>query len=446
VIITVVARRFRCAANDCPRKVFTEPMPSVAASRARRTSRLAEIQRHVGLALGGAAGARLTQRLGLPVSGSTLLRLVRGGMRGCPGPQPRVIGIDDWAWRRGHRYGSIVCDLERRRIVDLLPDRTAATVEDWLSLHPGIAVVARDRGGAYGPAGSRACPGALQVADRWHLFENASAAMLEAVRKSIPNIRAALGVTTIDPSHPTAAERRQHDTFLRRQANNAVIRRLAELRTPIKAIVRHTGRSRKLVRAVLRGGDTDGFRVRMSTLAPFLARLDAEWNNGCRNGAELWRRLRDAGFTGAPRVVSEWATRRRRAGSVGVRLPSARTIARLLTSQHDRMSRADAVLAATVERAVPALAVARDLVERFHAMLRSRSSAALDAWLRDAAGGLLGGFANGIAEDRQAVAAAITEPWSNGQTEGQITKLKLVKRQMYGRASLDLLRARLCTA
>jgi transposase len=166
VVITVAVRRFRCAATDCPRKVFTEPMPGVAASYARRTSRLAEIQRHVGLALGGAAGARLTQRLGLPVSGSTLLRLVRGGTRGSPGPQPRVIGIDDWAWRRGHRYGSIVCDLERRRIVDLLPDRAAVTVEDWLSQHPAIAVVARDRGGAYGPAVSRACPAAIQVADR----------------------------------------------------------------------------------------------------------------------------------------------------------------------------------------------------------------------------------------------------------------------------------------
>jgi transposase len=129
-----------------------QPMPGAAASHARRTSRLAKFQRHVGLALGDAAVAQLTQRLGLPVSGSTLLRLVRGRMRGCPGPQPRVIDIDDWASRRGHRYGSIVCDLERRRIVDLLPDRAAAMVEDWLSRHPGIAVIARDRGGAYGPA------------------------------------------------------------------------------------------------------------------------------------------------------------------------------------------------------------------------------------------------------------------------------------------------------
>jgi len=362
----------------------------------------------------------------------------------------RVIGIDDWAWKRGHHYGSIICDLERRRIVDLLPDRTAGTVEDWLTAHPGIEVVARDRGGAYGSAASRACPGARQVADRWHLFENASAAFLDAVHRAMPRIRAALGVAAADPSRLTAAERRQHDGFRRREACNAAIRRLAAAGTPIKQIVRHTGHSRKLVRAIVRGGGTEVFRPRVSSLDAFLLRLEEEWEGGCRNGAELWRRVKAAGFAGALRVVSEWTTRRRRAESSGSsrpsKPPSARTIVRLMTSRRDRLSTADARLAATVEEAVPALAVACDLVERFHAMLRSKSTAGVDAWLADAANSPLNSFASGVAVDRDAVAAAITEPWSNGQTEGHITKLKLVKRQMYGRARLDLLRARLCTA
>jgi transposase len=310
-------------------------MPNVAASHARRTSRLAEIQRHVGLALGGAAGARLAQRLGMPVSGSTLLRLVRRGMRVCAGPAPRVIGIDDWAWRRGHRHGSIICDLESRCIVDLLPDRAIGTIEDWLSTHPGIEVIARDRGGAYGPAASRACPGARQVADRWHLFENASAAFLDAVRRSMRRIRAALGAPAIDPRRLTAAEQRQHEGLLRHQADNVMIRRLAEVGTPIKQIVRQTGRSRKLERTVLRGDTADVLPSRTGSLDAFLPGLEAEWVGGCRNGAELWRRLRAAGFAGALRVVSEWATRRRRAPNSGSALlskpPSARTVARLLT-------------------------------------------------------------------------------------------------------------------
>ncbi len=360
-----------------------------------------------------------------------------------------MIGIDDWAWRRGHRYGSIVCDLERRRIVDLLPDRAASTVEAWLAAHPGIEVIARDRGGAYGPAASRACPNARQVADRWHLFENASAAFLAAVHRSLPRLRTAIGSVAVDPRQLTAAERRQHDGFLRREAGNATIRRLAEIGTPIKQIVRRTGRSRKLVRGVVRGGATEVFRPRMRSLDAFLPRLEAEWQGGCRNGADLWRRVRAAGFAGALRVVTEWATRRRCAESSGSTfsstLPSARAIARLLTGRRDRLAMADAMLAAAVEKVMPALAVARDLLERFHTLLRSKSSAGLDAWTADAANSLLGSFASGVAADRDAIAAAITEPWSNGQTEGQITKLKLVKRQMFGRAKLDLLKARLCT-
>jgi transposase len=450
VIIAVASRRFRCSGTGCPRRVFVERLPGFAPAYARRTRRVAEIQRHVGLALGGAAGSRLAQRLGFSVSGSTLLRLVRKGVSSRTAPPLRVIGIDDWAWKRGQRYGSIVCDLERRRVVDLLPDRTGATVEDWLSAHPGIEVIARDRGGAYGPAATRACPGARQVADRWHLIENASAAFLDAVRRSLRRIRTAIGATTIDINLLTCAEQRQHQGFLRREAANKIIYRLAEAGTPIKEIVRRTGHSCKVVREVVRGGRTDVFRPRASSLDAFLPHLETEWSAGCRNGAELWRRLKAAGFHGALRVVSEWATRRRRAEGMPASLPhkppSARTIARLMTSKRDQLSTADKMLVAAVEQAVPTLRAARDLVERFHAIFRSKTSADLDAWLRDATSSLLGGFARGIAADRTSVEAAINEPWSNGQTEGQITKLKLLKRQMYGRANLDLLRARLCAA
>jgi transposase len=135
-----------------------------------------------------------------------------------------VIGIDDWAWKRGRRYGSIVCDLERRRVVDLLPDREPATVEAWLSRHPEIRVISRDRGGGYGQAATRAAPQAVQVADRWHLMENASAAFLEAVRRSMRSIRMALGSAGIDPALLTHAERLQHDGYLRCQEAYGAIR------------------------------------------------------------------------------------------------------------------------------------------------------------------------------------------------------------------------------
>ena len=170
------------------------------------------------------------------------------------------------------------------------------------------------------------------------------------------------------------------------------------------------------------------------------------WDAGCRNGAELWRRLKARGFRGSLRVVTEWTTRRRRAEQATdqqlQRIPSARTIARLMTTARDHLSKTDTVTIAAIESGVPTLVEARSLLDRFHAMIRWKSPD-LENWIGDAASSLMASFAAGVSKDKAAVAAAITSVWSNGQTEGQITKLKLVKRTMYGRAKVDLLEARL---
>ena len=450
VLLRLVTRRFVCASPHCRRRIFAERFgDGVVAERSRRTARLECIVHHLGLALGGRPAASFARRLMLPVSNDTLLRVVRRRTR-LRTDLLVVAGIDDWAFRRNHRYGTLICDLERRWIVALLPDREIATVEAWLANHPEINILSRDRGGGYGEAAARALPEAIQVADRWHLMENASAAFLDAVRRSMRSIRSAIGATTINPDLLTCAERLQYEGYLRREETNAAITALAKDRVPIKQIVRRTGHSRKLVRQVIRGERTDIFRVRQSTIDAHLPFLDAQWSNGCRNGAELWRRLKVLGFHGSSRVVSEWATRRRRAEMASdqqlQKVPSARTIARLMTTARDHLSKADAVTIAAIESSVPTLVQARTLIDRFHAMIRKKFEADLDPWISDAASSLIASFAAGITRDKAAVRAAITQPWSNGQTEGQITKLKLVKRQMYGRAKIDLLQARLIGA
>jgi transposase len=185
--------------------------------------------------------------------------------------------------------------------------------------------------------------------------------------------------------------------------------------------------------------------VRESSLELYLPWLDAQWTAGERNGAALWRQLTKQGFRGCLRVVTEWATRRRQADRVDgalSRAPSARTIARLMTIGRDRLSKSETVTVAAIEGGVPLLVEAREIVAAFQAMVRQRSLAALEPWLERARSSLVASFANGVLKDKPAVAAAIASPWSNGQTEGQITKLKLVKRQMYGRGKLDLLQAR----
>ena len=447
VVITISVRRFRCVGPECRTKVFAERLePDLAAAYARRTGRLETLVHHRGLALGGRPAESFARRLMVPASRDTMLRTVRRRAHR-PTEPLNVIGIDDWALRRGHRYGTLICDLERRRVIAHLPDRESGTVEAWLSAHPDIAVLARDRGGCYGEAATRALPMATQLADRWHLMENASAAFLDAVRKSMTAIRTAVGATMIDPDRLACAERLQYEGYRRRMVTDEAILRLSRQGMSIRQIVRPTGHTRKRVRDVLRGLTGDVFRSRQSSLEAYLPRLDAEWTAGCRNGAELWRRLRAGGFIGSLRVVGEWANRRRRHeqapnGACG-KVPSARLMARLMTTGRDGLSKAEAVTVAPIEAAVPALDEARSLLSGFKTMIRERRPPDLDTWIDTAARGLLASFANGLSRDRAAVAAALAEPWSNGQTEGQITRLKLVKRQMYGRAKLDLLEARL---
>jgi transposase len=450
VKLIATVRRFRCDAVRCGRSIFTERFADgTVAPWARRTGRLDGLVHHLGLALGGRPAASFARRLMVPVSNDTLLRVVR--RRGCPPvTPPAVIGIDDWAWRRNQRYGTIICDLERRRPISLLPDREAATAQAWLAGQPQIAVVARDRGGAYARAAAKALPDAVQVADRWHLMENASRAFLDAVRKSMRQIRRAVGAMTINPALLTAAERLQYEGYLHREDTNAAILTLANKGVAIKEIVRRTGHSRGLVRRVVRGERSDVFRTRESSLESHLPWLDRQWAAGHHNGTELWRSLQAQGFRGSLRVVSEWATRRRRAEKVDAetlhRIPSARTIARLLTIGRNDLSKAETVTVAAVEAGVPSLVEARELVDRFHIMIRRKIDADLDPWIDRARISLVASFAIGVAKDIAAVRAAIISRWSNGQTEGQITKLKLVKRQMYGRGKLDLLQARLIGA
>ncbi len=447
--IQLAARRFRCRNAACERQVFTERFaPDLIQAHARRTARLDVLTHAIALALGGRPGERLAGRLSMPVSADTLLRLLR--RRAPPTPSTlRVVGIDDFAWLKGQRYGTIICDLERRRTVDLLPDREGGTVADWLAAHPEIEIVCRDRGSGYREGAAKGAPQALQIADRWHLLENATAAFVEGIKRHMGDLRRAIAGSDIDPDALSAAEKLQWAGWGRRDEVNGTVRSLHGQGYSIKGIVRTTGVSRQTVRRILAGTRDDVFRSRETTLDRWGERLNADWDGGCRNGAELWRRLRDAGYGGSQRVVTEWATRRRRAteassgrSDVVTTVPPARTIARLLTSERDCRSAEALRIRVAVETASPKIVAARNLLDRFQIMVSAKKPGDLAPWLEDAIGSELASFASGLRDDEAAARAAIVEPWSNGQTEGQVTKLKLIKRQMYGRGKLDLLRAR----
>ena len=216
---------------------------------------------------------------------------------------------------------------------------------------------------------------------------------------------------------------------------------------PIKDIVRGLGIGRNTARRWLRGSTPDPFRPRRSVLEPHRATLERRWAEGRHNGAQLWRELRDAGFRGGLRVVTEWATRQRLMDRPGCSAslfaaPPLRRVARLLaadpsTLEPEERRYLDRLLATSAH-----LALARDLTLRIGTIVRERKAEELDRWLSDAAGSEMRSFADGLRQDEAAVRAALELPWSNGQTEGQVNRLKLLKRQMYGRASFGLLRHR----
>ena len=474
VTLHVQARRFRCLNPACSQQTFAERLFGTAPAAARRTERLGGLQRHLGLALGGEAGRRLADRLAMPVSADTLLRLVCKADRDAePPPPPRVIAVDDWAWRRGRRYGSVVVDLERNTVLDLLPDRQAETLAAWLRQHPGIEVVARDRAGAYADGARQGAPGAVQVADRWHLLRNLGDAVQALVDRQHAAIRLAakqvgeqaatsiVAMPTVAPNsaQPTAAARQRHASYTRRQARYEDAARLHAAGASISGIAAQLGADRKTVRRWLRAGGAPLWRhpPRAGVLAPYHDRLERRWTEGCRNAARLWRELVQLGFSGRPGTVRTWAGQRRKrevqfkTGDAGAHLakwqpPSVRQVARMLMADTDMLPKAEQAFVPVLLAQVPGLADGIAVAKRLTLLLRKRSDETLTKVLDDAAGTVLRDFAASLRRDLAAVQAALDLPWTTSPAEGQINRLKMLKRTMYGRAGFDLLRARVLHA
>ncbi len=439
--IQVRARRFRCATAGCPRRVFAERLPDVAQPRARRSVRLGSIQRHIGFALGGEPGSRLAARLAMPVSGDTLLRLVRASTLAAS-PPPRVVGVDDWAWRRGRRYGTIICDLERRRVIDLLPNRRANTLALWLKQHGHeVTTVSRDRSGAYADGIRAGAPEAVQVADRWHRVVGASDALRQVLDRHQRQLREAahlcashdgvpLASARKQPA-PTQAVRQRAERREQRQARYEEVGNLQRKGVAIKQIARQLGMARNAVRRWLRAGEATVYRRApgRSILDRHLAYVEQRWAEGRCNTAQLWRELRDQGFDGGYDIVRRWAIRRRALDAAvnsrtcplpSWRVPSSRRAARLLTTPGEAFTRADRRLVNTLSALSPEVRSAADAVNAFCRMVRERDAAALDDWLITARSTTLRGFVTGLISDIAAVRTALSQPWSNGPVEGQV--------------------------
>jgi transposase len=486
VRLRMTVRRFLCPEPECPRRIFAEPLHGFAAKQARTTTRLARTHLAIGSALGGEAGARLAEEIGVPTSPDTLLRRVKQAGARSPG-DPKFVGIDDWAWCKGQRYGTIVVDLETNEVIDLLPDRDAATVGAWLAAHPGVELVSRDRASAYSQAATQSAPQAQQVADRWHLLKNVREAIERLLERHLPVITDALkptdpdperidaspggepeAATTIEPtpsespSPPVPVSPRHEAAQAKRQRRVERFERVHELRRqgmPIRQIARELAMTRKAVRRYLNREQCPDWRPGRATHSGMDAHrewIDGRIAEGRINASELHGELASRGVRLSYATVRRYLTKRLgRAGQTRPRVnaakpkpippPSAKHLSfdwirRPEKRTAEAQGRLDKIRAAS-----PELTMALDLADEFTALIRQQSTGTLADWLSRAevsACPEVRHFAEGIRRDESAVNAAVTMRWSNGPVEGHVNRLKTIKRQMYGRAGFALLKAR----
>jgi transposase len=463
-------RRFYCRVRECSRRVFCERLDGLARSYARQTQRLAACFELIAQALGGNAGARLAERLSLPTSATMLLRRLQR-FTTPPSPSPRVVGIDDWAYKRGQTYGTILVDLEQHRVIDLLPDRTADTVAAWLKNQPTIEVVSRDRAGAYAEATRQGAPQAQQVADRWHLLQNLTESVQRVVERHYPRLReivqptAETGLGPEEQTEPagvtiiplSAAEQLRQARQERRHTRCAEVLRLHEQGASIQSIARQLRMHRRLVRQYIRLGTVPPrtpYPRRPCELDTYADYLAQRWREGCHNGAQLWRELRARGFRGSSTRVRQWIVQYYRPEKRRVRLPrsntsllpSPRQVTWILLNGPRPTDEQTKQWMEHFQQQVPEIRVTAQLAAEFAALVREKRSDELSDWLERANGSPLASFAAGLRRDWAAVQAALSSPWSQGQVEGQVNRLKMLKRQMYGRASFPLLRSRMLAA
>ena len=450
VEILVSVRRFRCANPACPAATFAEQVPGLTAWCQRRTPGLRGLLEAAALALAGRAGARLAAALGAPVSRHTLIRLVRA----MPDPDPgrvAVLGADDVATRKGQHYATVLVNMETHQVIDLLPGRDGDVLADWLEAHPGVTAVCRDRASGYADGAARGAPGAVQVADRWHLWHN----LCEHAQKTAARHRGCL-----EEPAPAAQALREADAELAgrsRERDGQVSELHGQGHSPA-AIARHTGLSREAVRrhllaatagdllsAVL--GSPRARPSRPSPLGPWKPYLDKRWAEGCRNATALSAEIRSRGYRGSYDAVNNYLRPLRRAAALPPAPPAppaARDIARWILTDPEHLDDDGRRELARAREKCPHLDALARHVAGFAKILTGLHGDRLDDWLRaaedDDGQPELRSFAHGIRHDYQAVRNGLTLPWNSGTVEGKNCKFKHIKRLMFGRANFDLLR------
>lgn len=464
VQVRLQTRRFFCDNAACERRIFTERIPTVAGPYARRTNRLASWFTQVAFALGGLPGARLLRQGGCATSRQTLLRQIHS-FRVEDAPTLTVLSVDDFAFRKGRTYGTIFVDLERHRVVDLLPDRSADSVATWLKEHPGVEIVSRDRGGEYAEGARRGAPEAIQVADRFHLLRNLGDVTRRVLQRHASEVQR---LPAPGPSQYGLSRLRWDREVSREQTRAAMRKRfeaihgLAAKGLSKEAIARELSVNRQTVYKYLRlkaPPERRPISRTGSALMPYEGYLLRRWAEGCHNARQLWREIQAQGYPGAYGNVARITGYLRHQERRGKKAPPApagltpRQAVALVLVRPDKRTTEEAQTVEQLQGLHAEVRQAVTLLEGFIQLIRGgpheHPDARLDEWISEVTGtGLpeFEAFVTKLRQDRDAVLAGLHLPWSQGQTEGQITKLKLLKRSMYGRGSFNTLKQRVLYA
>jgi transposase len=468
VEIRLRVRRFFCDSEGCGRRTFVEQVAGLTTRYARCTVLLRGMLESIGLALAGRAGSRLATRLGVPASRNTLLRVIRA----LPDPQigtVTVLGVDDFALRRGHVYGTVLVDIDTGRPIDLLADREAETFAAWLREHPGTRVVCRDRSGACAEGARSGAPEAIQVADRWHLWHN----LAEYVEKTVAAHNGCLRQSDdIAPEAPVegraadlvkAAEAAQHQRsensalVARTKARYQAVQTLKADGKGIKTIMRELDLAKETVRRFYRAADIEELLAkpragRPSALDSYKPHLHERWNAGVTNASMLYREITEQGYRGSRGTLAAYLAPFRALGAAPPptpAVPKVRQITSWMLRRPEDLDAEEQLQLKQVRACCPHLEATATHISTFAEMLTGRHSDRLDSWMAAVeADDLphLHRFITGLRRDYQAVRNGLTLSHSSGTVEGNVNRIKMIKRQMYGRAKFDLLRKRILLA
>src|SRR6266496_3100529 len=483
VHLMIHVRRFFCQESTCIRKIFAERFPSLTLPRVKFTLRLQEALTEMGFELGGEACARLGKNLSIPGSSDTILRLVKRAELPAA-PPPHVVGLDDWSWKRRLRYGTLICDLESRKPIDVLPDRSVETVSAWFENHPSVEIVSRDRSSEYAAAIKKGAPQALQVADLWHIGKNLAESVSTLLARCRAEIRRSLHIQAIpeqerEEMEPVPEEER-HPARSRSEEQARVARRAQKLDRYTQIIELHDqglkaaeiasriGISERTVHRWLAHGsfpEARRRRRRPSLIDPYARYVLSWWQEGNRNGLQLYRELTARGYKGSSKAMYNYLAilrvpqsdappsvplKLRRHKSVPS-LPaplenfSAQRATWMFVCQPEKLDQIQQEELMRIRQASPSAETAYSLAQGFMQMIREHTASQLETWLSSVEASHLPelkSIARGIRQDKAAVVAGLTLPSNNGPMEGHVNRLKLIKRSMYGRAKLPLLRAR----